>query len=58
MKKLQTQLRDYQLALYLYAYSTFQEVMLLGNFEKDYLDSVEQRISEYTYQYRSLYTDC
>lgn len=58
LKKLQTQLRDYQLALYLYAYSTFLEVMLLGNFEKDYLDSVEQRISEYTYQYRSLYTDC
>lgn len=58
LKKLQTQLRDYQLALYLYAYSTFLEVMLLGNFEKEYLDSVEQRISEYTYQYRSLYTDC
>lgn len=58
LKKLQTRLRDYQLALYLYAYSAFLEVMLLGNFEKDYLDSVEQRISEYTYQYRSLYTDC
>ena len=58
LKKLQTQLCDYQLALYLYAYSTFLEVMLLGNFEKGYLDSVEQRICEYTYQYRSLYTDC
>lgn len=32
--------------------------MFLTNFEKDYQDSVEQRISEYTYQYRSLYTDC
>lgn len=32
--------------------------MFLANFEKDYQDSVEQRISEYTYQYRSRYTDC
>lgn len=58
LKKLQTQFKDYQLALYLYAYSTFLEVMLLGNFSEAYLDSVEQRISEYSFQYRSLYTEC
>lgn len=58
LKKLQAQFKDYQLALYLYAYSTFLEVMLLGNFSKAYLDSVEQRISEYSFQYRSLYTAC
>lgn len=58
LKKLQAQFKDYQLALYLYAYSTFLEVMLLGNFSKGYLDSVEQRLSEYTFQYRSLYTEC
>lgn len=58
LKKLQTQFKDYQLALYLYAYSTFLEVMLLGNFSEGYLDSVEQRITEYSYQYRTLYTEC
>lgn len=58
LKKLQAQFKDYQLALYLYAYSTFLEVMLLGNFGEGYLNSVEQRISEYSLQYRTLYTDC
>lgn len=58
LKKLQTQFKDYQLALYLYAYSTFLEIMLLGNFNKGYLESVEKRISEYSYQYRALYTEC
>lgn len=58
LKKLQAQFNDYQLALYLYSYSTFLEVMLLGNFSEGYLDSVEQRISEYSLQYRTLYTEC
>lgn len=58
LKKLQAQFKDYQLALYLYSYSTFLEVMLLGNFSEGYLDSVEQRMSEYSLQYRTLYTEC
>ncbi len=58
LKKLQTQFKDYQLALYLYSYSTFLEVMLLGNFCEGYLNSVEQRITEYSFQYRTLYTEC
>ena len=47
-----------QLALYLFSYSAFLEVMLLGNFSEGYLNSIEQSISEYSYQYRTLYTDC
>lgn len=58
LKKLQAQFKDYQLALYLYSYSTFLEVMLVGNFSEGYLDNVEQRISEYSLQYRTLYTEC
>lgn len=58
LKKLQAQFKDYQLALYLHAYSAFLEVMLLGNFSEGYLNSVEGRISDYSYQYRSLYTEC
>lgn len=58
LKRLQGKLKDYQLALYLYAYSAFLEVMLLGNFSEGYLNSVEQRISDYSFQYRSLFTEC
>ena len=46
LNKLQAQFKDYQLALYLYSYSTFLEVLLLGNFGKGYLNSVEHRIAE------------
>lgn len=58
LKKVQAQFKDYQLALYLYAYSALLEVMLLGNFDEQYLTNVEQRISNYSYHYRALYTDC
>ena len=58
LEKLQRQFKDYQLALYLYAYSSFLEVLLLGNFKEDFLTSVEQRISDYAFQYRALYTEC
>ncbi len=58
LKKLQAQFKDYQLALYIYSYSTFLEVMLLGNFSEGYLNSVEERMLEYSFQYRSLYSEC
>ena len=32
--------------------------MLEGNFEEAYLNGVEQRISAYSLQYRTLYTEC
>jgi len=58
LKSLQSYFKDYQLALYLYSYATFLEVMLLGNYEKCYLEGIENRIREYAMQYRTLYTDC
>ena len=58
LKRLQTRFKDYQISLYLYAYSTFLEVMLLGNFNEDYLNNVEHCITEYSYQFRALYTEC
>jgi hypothetical protein len=57
LKDLQSQFTDYQLALYLYSYSSFLEVMLEGNFGEGYLNSIEQRILEYSLQYRTLYTE-
>lgn len=58
LEKLKTQFKDYQLALYLYSFSSFAEVMLLENFDAGYLDSVTGRIDEHSFQYRKLYTDC
>ena len=58
LKKLQVQFKDYQLALYLYSYSTFLEIMLLGNFDEGYLNNIEQRISDYSSQYHALYSEC
>ena len=57
MEKLKSQFENYQLALYIYSYSSFVEVMLNENFNTDYLNSVISRVEEYEYNYRSLYTE-
>lgn len=49
--------RSYSMALYLHAFSSFMEVMLLENFDEKYLDSVTNKIEKYSIKYRELYTD-
>ena len=51
-------LQDYQLAVYLYSFSSFLAVMLLENFQKDFLSAVKEKIEAYSFQYRELYTEC
>lgn len=51
------ELDEYRLSVYLYAYSSFVEVMLLQNFNKDYLASTADKIERYANKYRELYTD-
>lgn len=58
LQKLQDEFKDYQLALYLFSYSGFMEIMLLENFDRQYLKSTANRIEEYTFQFRELYTSC
>ena len=58
LRQTQNEFKEYQLALYLYAFSSFLEVMLLENFRSAYLDGVAQKIEDYTYQYRDLYSEC
>lgn len=58
LDKLNEQFKDYQLALYLYSFSSFAEVMLLENFNSGYLESVIERINEHSSQYKKLYTEC
>lgn len=58
LNKVQAQFKNYQLALYLYAFAAFLEVMLLENFDSAYLNSVSSKIEEYSLEYRVLYTEC
>jgi NurA-like 5'-3' nuclease len=51
-------LNDYQLALYAFSFSSFLEVMLLENFDTNYLNSIASRINEYSGDYTTLYEKC
>lgn len=51
-------LRDYQLASYLYSYATVVDVVLAGNFDRGYLDSVSSKMDRYANDYLTLYNHC
>lgn len=55
--KVLSDMEDYQLAVYLYGFSSFLEVLLLGNFNSDYLDRITNKVEAYALQYRELYTE-
>lgn len=55
--KISKDLIEYQIAVYLYAYASFIEVMLQGNFNSEYLREVSNRIESNSIQYRELYTN-
>lgn len=58
LQAVQDQFADYQLALYLLGFSSFLEVMLLGNFDADYLSGISSKLDAYSLKYRELYTKC
>ncbi|HHU12797.1 MAG TPA: hypothetical protein GXZ64_06185 [Clostridiaceae bacterium] len=58
LEKIRVEFKDYQLALYLYSFSSFLEVMLLENFESAYLDCITKKMEDYSFQYRELYSQC
>lgn len=58
IKKADENFKEYQISLYLYSFSSFLEVMLLENFEKNYIASVKSKIEEYLFNYKELYTKC
>ncbi len=57
-KQLQHDFKYYQMCVYIFAYSSFLEVVLGGNYRQSYLDHVTEKISEYSYQYRQDYSAC
>lgn len=48
---------DYQIAMYIYAFSSFIDVLLIENFSSDFLNSITDKINNYSIEYRELYTD-
>ncbi|MBQ4313453.1 MAG: hypothetical protein IJC18_04500, partial [Clostridia bacterium] len=58
INKTMNRLNDYQLALYIFSFSSFLEVMLLENFDSNYLSSIASKISEYANNYTALYEQC
>ena len=58
INKLRDELKEYQIALYTYAFSSFTEIMLIENFKEEYIKSVIEKIESYSNRYLKLYTDC
>lgn len=58
LEEIQSGFKDYQLALYLYSFSSFLEVILLENFKPEYLDDISKKIEDYSVKYSELSTKC
>lgn len=52
------QFAEYQLACHLYAFSSFLDVMLQGNFDSASIESVSDKMITMAKRYESLYADC
>ena len=52
------QFAEYQLACHLYAYSSFLDIMLQGNFETAAIDNVTEKMMNLAKRYEALYADC
>ncbi len=55
---LEQKLKYYQLSVYLYAYSSFLEIILGDCYTREFLDSISGKLEEYALQYREDYTEC
>ena len=58
LNTIKDQLKDYQTALYLFAFASFLDVMLVENFASEHLQDVSAKIEERSLQYRETYTQC
>lgn len=58
LQAVQDQFKDYQLSLYILAFSTFLDILLVGNYNKEYLSGISAKLDGYSIKYRELYTQC
>ena len=58
MESLSDEFEYYRMSQHIYAFASYLEVMLLGNFEEAFLKNVTDDLSKRAYNYRVVYTDC
>lgn len=56
LTKVEDEFKEYQLALYLYGFGYFLEILLQENFDTAYLESVSRKVEDMAFQYRELYS--
>ena len=56
MDRVMDDFKEYRLALYLFSFAYFEEVLLQENYDAAYLEAITKKIDEYALQYRELYT--
>lgn len=56
--KLQKLFRYYRMSLYIYSFASYIEVMLLGNFQSDYVLQVKGQVEDYSLTYKKVHSDC
>lgn len=55
-KNLEKNFKYYRLSLYIYSLASFLEVMLLGNFQEDYILQVKGMVEKYSEEYKQMYS--
>lgn len=58
LKELEKVFRDYRMAVYMFGFSAFMEVMLLGNFLEEYLEQVADKVDQYNLRYQKQFGQC
>lgn len=58
IEETQEQFKNYQLALYLYSFTSFLDILLLNDFNKKNISNIIEKIEKESFAYRELYTIC
>lgn len=56
LAQVQDEFKEYQLAMYLYGFGYFLEVLLQENFDAAYLEAISKKMEDMSFQYRELYS--
>lgn len=52
------ELNDYRLAIYMFGFASFLEIMLQENFNAPYLEQVAKYVNDFDLEYRDIYSRC
>lgn len=57
INRLITGLNSYRLSVYMYAFSSYVDVLMLENFDSEYLQRIKNKLKKYSLEYRETYTE-